>query len=157
MSAPIITPVAQRARWYAIDEALPEPLHDVLIEVALVPGDEPAIQMGYRRADGRWLRVAVEDIEVTPTRWTAMPALDDADNERLNATINPRTQEPFTLADMVGAAAREEGYRRRVYPRLVAEGRMKPRDADYQLTAMQAVRERLQRDLDALREEWANG
>jgi hypothetical protein len=68
------TPIARAARWYTLDEALPEPLHDVLIEVALTPGEEPMVQMGYRRADGRWFLVAVEDIEVAPTRWTALPA-----------------------------------------------------------------------------------
>ena len=45
----------------------------------------------------------------------------------------------FTVDELVFGVKREVGYRERVYPRLVAEGRMKQDTADYQLDLMRAV------------------
>jgi Spy/CpxP family protein refolding chaperone len=47
------------------------------------------------------------------------------------------------LHDQVAAAEREAVYRRRVYPRLVAAGKLKQAAADHQIAAMDAIAETL--------------
>ena len=50
---------------------------------------------------------------------------------------------PPTLDDEIACVRREIQYRERVYPRWVAEGKMKPDAADRQLALMRAVLGRL--------------
>jgi len=45
----------------------------------------------------------------------------------------------ITLAEQIKCIEREIGYRKRVYPRLVDQGRMKLDQSDYQIAAMEAV------------------
>lgn len=45
----------------------------------------------------------------------------------------------FTARQKQQAAARELGFRRRVYATRVAEGRMKPSDAEYQIAVIAAI------------------
>jgi hypothetical protein len=45
----------------------------------------------------------------------------------------------FTARDKATEARREVGYRRRVYARLVGEGKMKGHDADRQIAIMEAI------------------
>ena len=52
---------------------------------------------------------------------------------------------PATLAEMAREAEREVALRRRVYPRWVAEGRMKPHHAERQIALMEAIAAELQR------------
>lgn len=47
--------------------------------------------------------------------------------------------ERFTARQKQQAAARELGFRRRVYATRVAEGRMKQADADFQIGVMAAI------------------
>jgi hypothetical protein len=75
MSAVVITPIAGTVRSYRLDEALPEPLHDVLIEVALVPGDDPEVYLGYRTDAGGWCLTGSDALSVTPSRWAPIPTL----------------------------------------------------------------------------------
>jgi hypothetical protein len=55
---------------------------------------------------------------------------------------------PVTLDEQIKCVERELELRRRVYPRRVADRKMTPERADYQIRAMQAVLETLvfQRD-----------
>ena len=46
---------------------------------------------------------------------------------------------PATLAEMAREAEREVALRRRVYPRWVAEGRMKQHHAERQIALMEAI------------------
>jgi hypothetical protein len=50
---------------------------------------------------------------------------------------------PVTRTDMVMEVERELALRRRVYPRLIATGRMKLQQAERQITVMEAVLEEL--------------
>jgi signal recognition particle subunit SEC65 len=52
---------------------------------------------------------------------------------------------PATLAEMAREAEREVALRRRVYPRWVAEGRMKQHHAERQIALMEAIAAELQR------------
>ena len=52
---------------------------------------------------------------------------------------------PVTLADMAREAEREVALRRRVYPRWVAEGRMKAHHAERQIALMEAIAAELAR------------
>lgn len=45
----------------------------------------------------------------------------------------------FTIAEKLGAAEREIKQRRRVYPNLVATGRMTQAAADHQIALMEAI------------------
>jgi hypothetical protein len=47
----------------------------------------------------------------------------------------------FTAREKATEARREEGYRRRVYARLVGEGKMKGHDADQRIALMQEIAE----------------
>jgi hypothetical protein len=49
------------------------------------------------------------------------------------------TEQPITLTDMVAEAKRELAMRRRVYPRWVEDGRMKPHQAERQIAALAAI------------------
>lgn len=46
---------------------------------------------------------------------------------------------PISLDEMIAAADREIAMRQRVYPRWVAEGRMKQAKADHEIAAMRAI------------------
>ena len=50
----------------------------------------------------------------------------------------------FHIDDLIACARRELGYRKRVYPRLVAEGKMKPETAEREIELMTAIRENLE-------------
>lgn len=63
-------------------------------------------------------------------------------------TLNPATGEGFTTAQLLSVCLRELYFRRRVYPRRVAEGHMKQHVADFQTAAMEALCERLQAEID---------
>ena len=52
---------------------------------------------------------------------------------------------PVTIPEMVREAEREVALRRRVYPRWVAEGRMKQHHAARQIALMEAIAEELAR------------
>jgi len=45
----------------------------------------------------------------------------------------------ISLPEQIKCIEREIGYRKRVYPRLVDQGRMKLDQSDYQIAAMEAV------------------
>ncbi|MGY2051917.1 hypothetical protein [Methylobacterium sp. JK268] len=47
--------------------------------------------------------------------------------------------EPYTAADKLACAEREVRQRRRVYPRLVADGRMRQDEAERQTALMEAI------------------
>ena len=49
----------------------------------------------------------------------------------------------FTNDELAACAAREVRQRRRVYPRLVARGRMTPSDRDREIAMMRAIESRL--------------
>ena len=49
--------------------------------------------------------------------------------------------EEYTPADKLKAVERELSYRRHVFPRRVADGRMKQADADHQLAVFEAIRD----------------
>jgi hypothetical protein len=49
----------------------------------------------------------------------------------------------FTTDDLVKCAEREVAYRRRVYPRLVADNRMSREHADREIAMMEAIAEKL--------------
>lgn len=49
-----------------------------------------------------------------------------------------------TLADMIACAKREVAMRERVYPRRVADGKMKPAAADRELETMRAILAKLE-------------
>ncbi|HWE19653.1 MAG TPA: hypothetical protein VG758_21130 [Hyphomicrobiaceae bacterium] len=49
----------------------------------------------------------------------------------------------YTTADLVKCAEREVAYRRRVYPRLVADERMPRERADREIAMMEAIAEKL--------------
>lgn len=49
----------------------------------------------------------------------------------------------FPLDEMIDGVRRELAYREHVYPRLIAAGRMKQWNADYQINLMKAVAENL--------------
>jgi hypothetical protein len=49
----------------------------------------------------------------------------------------------FKTEDLVKAAEREVAYRRRVYPRLVADNRMSREHADHEIAMMEAIAEKL--------------
>jgi len=46
--------------------------------------------------------------------------------------------------DLIHCARRELGHRKRVYRRLVADGRMKQEDAEHEIALMDAIRENLE-------------
>lgn len=46
---------------------------------------------------------------------------------------------PVTIQDMMGCAQRELHMRRRVYPRLVAQGKMRPDEAELETRIMEAI------------------
>lgn len=48
--------------------------------------------------------------------------------------------EGFSLSEMAQCATRELSFRRRVYPRLVANGRMKQEVADREIALMEAMK-----------------
>jgi hypothetical protein len=50
----------------------------------------------------------------------------------------------FSIDDLVACVRRELAQRRRVYGRLVIEGKMKGKDADREIALMQAIRENLE-------------
>ena len=50
----------------------------------------------------------------------------------------------FSIDDLVACARRELGHRKRVYRRLVAEGRMEQEDAEREIAMMGAIRENLE-------------
>lgn len=50
----------------------------------------------------------------------------------------------FTITELVQAARRECGYRRRVYPRLVLQGKMTSDTAEREIALMLAIRENLE-------------
>lgn len=77
MSPCVITPIAPTVRGYRLDEALPEPLHDVLIEVELIPGDDPEVYQGYVDAGGTWFLTGADALRVTPRRWFPAPVPAD--------------------------------------------------------------------------------
>lgn len=45
----------------------------------------------------------------------------------------------MTLQDMIAAAQREAALRRRVYPRMIAQGRVLPDNAAHEIEAMDAI------------------
>jgi hypothetical protein len=47
--------------------------------------------------------------------------------------------DPFTRAELLREALREIGQRRRVYPRLISQGKLRQADADRQIALMQAI------------------
>jgi hypothetical protein len=47
--------------------------------------------------------------------------------------------DPFTRAELRREALREIGQRRRVYPRLISQGKLRQADADRQIALMQAI------------------
>ena len=51
----------------------------------------------------------------------------------------------ITLHEMVLCARRELAFRRRVYPRLVGNGKMSPEDAEHQIALMSAILDNLQK------------
>lgn len=51
---------------------------------------------------------------------------------------------PIPIAEQIAAVTREIGYRSRVYPRLIEQGRMTPQAADYQRRVMEAVLQTLE-------------
>lgn len=57
----------------------------------------------------------------------------------------------FTTDDMVKELDREVALRQRVYPRWVESGKMKPLEARRRIALLQAVRERLRKDLEGER------
>jgi hypothetical protein len=57
---------------------------------------------------------------------------------------------PITIDDMIEEAERELAMRPRVYGRRVAEGKMKRKRADWQITVQRAIVEKLRRDRAAL-------
>lgn len=50
----------------------------------------------------------------------------------------------FSILDLIQCARRELGQRKRVYRRLVSEGRMEPAEAEREIALMQAIRENLE-------------
>lgn len=62
--------------WRVGDVALrlPEPLHDVLV-CHVMAGGEPAVDIGYRKPDGRWVLTGSDpEREIAPSHWMALPA-----------------------------------------------------------------------------------
>ena len=47
----------------------------------------------------------------------------------------------FTVSELVACARRELGQRKRFYPRLIGDGRMKGEDADREIAMMRAIAE----------------
>jgi hypothetical protein len=64
-------------RWYRLDEAQPEPLHDVLIEVQLIPDDDLEVYQGYVDDAGVWFLTGSDALRVTPLRWSPVPVPAD--------------------------------------------------------------------------------
>lgn len=54
--------------------------------------------------------------------------------------LDPRE---VTIAQQLECVTREIGYRKRVYPRWVADGKMQQKKADHELKAMEAVQKTL--------------
>ncbi len=54
----------------------------------------------------------------------------------------------ISLPEQITAIRREIGYRERVYPRWIEQGKMKPQDAEYQIAAMKAALETLRKLFD---------
>lgn len=57
------------------DPPLPPALHDVLIAWRPVEHDDPVVDIGYRRRDGRWVLTGTSDQVVRPLAWTCRPSL----------------------------------------------------------------------------------
>lgn len=64
-------------RWIVLDEALPEPLTDVLVVWSDARFDADAtVDIGYRKPDGRWVLTGTEPEKVImPTHWMPLPPL----------------------------------------------------------------------------------
>jgi len=73
---PIITPTATAigTHWTAVVDALPEPLHDVLVvwpdELC---ADEETIDIAYRRQCGDWVLMG-DEFRIEPSHWMPLPA-----------------------------------------------------------------------------------
>jgi hypothetical protein len=55
----------------------------------------------------------------------------------------------YSARDLAQAVERELGYRRRVFPRRVADGKMKQVDADRQIAMFEHIRDRFMAEADA--------
>ncbi|WP_322521180.1 DUF551 domain-containing protein [Guyparkeria halophila] len=58
-------------KWNTTDEALPAPLTDVLVYPT---HDQPAVDMAYRKPDGRWVLSGFMNVVVQVTHWRPLPA-----------------------------------------------------------------------------------
>lgn len=58
-------------QWITTDEALPAPLADVLVYPS---HDIPAVDMAYRKPDGRWVLSGSHGLPVQVTHWRPLPA-----------------------------------------------------------------------------------
>jgi Spy/CpxP family protein refolding chaperone len=54
----------------------------------------------------------------------------------------------ITTSDLVKAVARELRYRRRVYPRLIDQGKLDERTADHEIACMEELQRRLELQQD---------
>lgn len=57
--------------------------------------------------------------------------------------------EPITTSHKLSEIRRELAQRRRVYPRLVADGRLRPAQADRQIRVLEAILRDYEADLEA--------
>lgn len=59
----------------------------------------------------------------------------------------PAGERQYTLKEMQECVKREVGFREHVYPRRVAEGKMKQSKADWELACMRAVLKNIERQM----------
>lgn len=73
---PVITPLSWPAEWTDVRAVLPEPLHDVLVAWSALDGEEPTVDIAYRKPDGRWVLMGSDPEQVIePSHWMALPAV----------------------------------------------------------------------------------